>query len=171
MTKPRKRKATTTSRKLKGKVPAKRSPSRRKSQRPATSSDDDVFIPKRVGTDAHIGASTPTTTPTDDEHADEIFVARRGRPVEVQDDWTDGDARAPLGISNDEYFASLTPRAMTPGGWTEAELREHGLEVKGDKVTCRYGCGGSTSNVPGVSAHMNACAYWQREGKHRTPFD
>lgn len=168
MAKPRRRKATKTTAKLKGKRPAKRSPSRRGTAKP---SDDDVFIPRR-SSDSRTSARATLEQPAGDEP---VFVARAGAPVEVQSDWVDDDASNAGGVSDSEFWESLTPRAFTPNGWTHAQLREHGLIVRErggvETVVCRYGCHGSTSNVPGVSAHAYNCLYWQNEGKHRTPFD
>jgi hypothetical protein len=169
MAKPRKRKATTTRTKPTAK-PAKRSTSRR---RAVTPSDDDVFIPK--------ASSRPVVVSprADSDDNETVFVARPGRPVEVQSDLVEdlrharnNNSGAPLGISNDEFWASLEPRAMTPGGWTQAQLTEHGLTLRRGVVVCRYGgeCDGSTTNVPGVSSHHYTCPYWSREGKDKTPF-
>lgn len=166
MAKPRKRKATTPRKKSQAK-PAKRSTSRRRAVAP----EDEIFIPK-----SRRPVDTPRALP---EEEPAVFVARPGRPVEVQSDLVDdlrharnAQSGAPLGISNDEFWASLEPRAMTPGGWTQEQLNEHGLMMRRGVVVCRYGgtCDGSTTNVPGVSSHHYACPYWSREGKNKTPF-
>lgn len=168
---PRKRK-TTVPAKRKGKpaaratgkpVKVKRASVRR---RAAASSEDDIFIARTV--------IPVVTTPDDEEDEEAVFVARPGRPVEVQSDFVDDLARAPGGVGNDAWFAGLTPHANTPNGWTEADLRAAGLAVnRRGVVTCRYGgrCTGSTSSVPGVASHIYDCPYWSMEGKHKTPFD
>lgn len=168
MTKPRKRKATKGPQpKQAAKKSAKRSTSRR---RPVTSSDDDVFIPRRLETSSTSVRVAALEQPAGDAH-DDVFVARAGAPVVVQADWIDDSAANAGGVSTDEWFASWEPRALTAGGWTEEQLREHGLIAKDvGRVVCRYGCDGSTSNVPGVSQHHYSCPYWQREGREKTPF-
>jgi hypothetical protein len=106
--------------------------------------------------------------------ADAVFIATPGAPVETQADWVDD-----TGLSDTEFWRRVDnvlavagpPRAGAASGWAPDELAQHGLEVNPrGHVRCRYGCGGTTSNVAGVSHHHYSCAYWSREGATNTPF-
>lgn len=162
------------------------------------SDDEDIFIPTRGAPHGSAtrgpversngrghGRNAAPRVPASAVEDDDVFVARSGPPVEVQSDFvrdleaTDPDAVYAGGVSDDEYFSGLEPRATTAAGWTTALLTEHGLELRHGRVRCRYAettangwrsCPGITSNVPGISAHAYDCVYWDREGKDKTPF-
>lgn len=177
-----KRKRPTTRRPTKPATPKKSATPKKRpaSKRRVQPSDDDVFIPKRRS-----GVAPYVQPPTVDDDDDDttVFIAKRGRPVEVQSDWTDADAADAGGVSDAEFFESLDlaggafglpSRAGTPAGWTPALLERHGLLARNvfgrERIVCRHGCDGTTSNVVGVSHHHYTCPYWEREGKTQAPF-
>jgi hypothetical protein len=143
-----------------------------RSRRPAVVSVDDldVFLPG----DPCSGVAGNTETLTNDEP---VFLAAPGPSVAVQSDWID-DAGATVRhepSSVYEPFQGIRPRAGSPVHWSRAELYAHGLEVRTNRdgfqrVVCRYGCSGTTTNVYGVSHHTYNCPYWTREGSTKVPF-
>lgn len=142
-------------------------PKKTRAPRRPVDPDNDVFIP-RSGVAAH------TKTLNDDDEP--VFIPK---PRLQQSDWVH-DVGAPDAPPRDpsvwEPFAGIKPRAGSPVGWSRAELYAHGLEYvpadwrRGERVRCRYGCTGTTSNVQGVSHHSYNCAYWTREGLKHSPF-
>lgn len=141
--------------------------------------DDDVFIPREkdlrdyIKPRSGVAGNTKTLKASSDDDVD-VFVPK---PTYKQADWVK-DVGAPDQYGNPsiwEPFAGVRPRAGSPVGWSFAELYSHGLErTKNrsgfERVVCRYGCSGTTSNLVGVSHHSYNCPYWTREGASKVPF-
>lgn len=143
-------------------------PKRSRSRRPVVSPDDDVFIPAACS-----GVAPYTETLKTDDDDDAVYLPP---PVMVQSDWVnDAGAMDRNEPSIWEPFQGIKPRAGSKVGWSSALLYAHGLEIVRnrsgyERVVCRYGCDGTTTNVAEVSHHNYKCAYWTREGQRETPF-
>lgn len=151
---------------------AKKSAKRSTVRRPVVSDpDDDVFVMPCSG----VAGYTQTLNAADDDD-DDVFIPTPGKPVTVQSDWVD-DAGAAVRREPSiwEPFQGIKPKAGSKIGWAPALLYAHGLEIRKnrsgfERVVCRYGCDGTTTNVAGVSHHSYTCAYWTREGSRESPF-
>lgn len=147
------------------KRPRKAAPVTRR--RRAVAPVEEIFIPKSSRSRA--GPAAPVEAEDD---GDAVFVARPGRPVEVQSDWTDDAPDDAGGVDNESYFESVgASRAMTADGWTAEGLRAAGLIVERGAVRCLFGCVGTTSAIVGVAMHAYDCTFWNTEaGKRTQPF-